>query len=109
MTIPALQISQPLQVYLKSVTSDALGKGLVVGGNHRCAATGRGRGERGKADELGAEVCARSRNKAIPGSRVQASGSSRSGPLDQEVKTRLILELVTGSEVHRWAGTSETK
>jgi len=86
-----------------------VGKGLVVGGNHRCAATARGRGERGKADELGAEVCARSRNKAIPWSRVQESESSRSEPLDQEVKTKLILKLVTGSEVHRWAGTSETK
>jgi len=69
----------------------------------------RGRGERGKADELRAEVCARGCNKAIPGSRVQASEFLGSEPLDQEVKTKLILELVTGSEAHREANTSEIK
>ena len=51
----------------------------------------------------GPAVCAQSRNKAIPGSRVQAAEFSRSEPLDQEVKTKLIFELVTGSEAHRWA------
>jgi len=32
-----------------------------------------------------------------------------SGPLDQEVKTKLILELVIGSDAHGWANTREIK
>jgi len=97
-----LQISQERHV------RRTVGKGLVVGGNHRCAAMARARWERGKADDLSA-LGARSRNKAIPGSRVQASKFPRSEPLDQEVKTKVILELVTGSEAHRWANIIEIK
>jgi len=46
-------------------------------------------------DELRTEVYAWSHSKAIPGSRVKASEFPSSEPLDQEVKTKLILELVT--------------
>ena len=44
-----------------------------------------------------------------PGSRVEASEFSRSEPLDQEVKTKLILELVTGSEMHRWVNAIQVE
>ena len=105
-TIPgAADIPAPSGISQERHVRRVVRKGLV-GGNHRCAAMARGRGERGKADELQAEACARSHNKAIPGSTVQASGSSRSGPLDQELKTKLILEL---AEAHRWANRSEIK
>jgi len=94
----------PCYKYLKSVTSDApWGKDSL-----REVSTARARCERGKADDLSA-LGTQSRNKAIPRSRVQASKFPRSEPLDQEVKTKLILGLVTGSEAHRWANIIEIK
>ena len=109
-TIPgAADIPAPSGISQERHVRRVVRKGFAVGGNHRCAATARGRSVRGKADELQAEVCARGHNKAIPGSIVQASEFSRSESLDQEVKTKLILELVTGSEAYRWANRSEIK
>jgi len=99
-TILVLQISQEGHVRI------VVGKGLVVGGNHRKR---REAGARRTNSNQRSALRARRRNKGYAEVKSSSIEVPRSEPLDQEVKTKLILEPVNGSKAHRWANTIEIK